>query len=121
MQKVLSVILVILTIASLCLAICSCVGKNGTESTFDAESELRSKVSADTAVYCKLNYGDVKNVLTSITNISSDGNIYTVQGKAKIIDNYGDTYEGKLTATYKLNDKSFIKQSYKLDTPTKTN
>ena len=112
MNKIVAMILAV----CLVLALCAC-GKSTPK--FDPEQELKSKIQADAAVYCALQYSNVKNVLVSVTNINHNGDEYTAQGKVTVIDNYGDKYVGNFDAEYTLNGESFTKNNLDISTPKK--
>ena len=135
MKRLLSLILVLVT----CLSLCACSQKDPEvelvtktevenkkskpEPEFDPESEFESKVNAAVAVECLFTYADVKTAITTLTDISvsSDGTTYTGKGKVTIMDNYGDTYVGKVTAVYQFNavSNTFTKSSLDIETPRK--
>lgn len=111
----------LLGLAMIC-ALCACGGGGGaSDPKDDLEQTLKDRVWADAAVECKLSYADVKNVTTSVTDISEDDGTYTVKGKVTVLDNYGDKYVGKFTGeyTYSESSESFSKVDLDIETPTK--
>ncbi len=113
MKKTIAILLALLV----ALSLAACGGSASKK--FDPEEELRSKISADVAVYCKFNYADVKLALTTISDISNNGDTYTAKGKVNITDNYGDKYSGKVTGVYKLEGEAFTKVSLDIEQPRK--
>lgn len=111
-------IIVLLMASVLCISLCACGNKN---SKFNPEEAFESEVRSAVAVKCMFSYKDVKLTTTSLTDIDVNGDTYTGKGKIRITDNYGDTYEGKLTAVYKYNEDSqdFKKISLDIETPKK--
>lgn len=98
------------------LLLCSCGGPSG----YNANS-LENTISADLTAYCLLNYADVKNVITDVTNVENDDGYYYVKGKVTVIDEYGDRYVGKFDAEYELVGDEYDRIDLDLETPTKEN
>lgn len=91
------------------------------ENTFDAKEALKDKMRADVSAHFIIYYENVKNVLLNLTTIDVDGNTYTGKGKVEVLDDYGDTYEGKVTGVYKLEGETFTKIDLDIETPRKKN
>ena len=115
----------------MCLALCAC-GREGTdepEPSSSPEEELIQDVRGFINIKCMYSYEDVRstqatvhidNVETNGTKVYPDKAIYSVSGKVRITDAFGDQYDARYTGewTYKQ-DGSFSERSFNMDTPVK--
>lgn len=76
------------------------------ESEFDRTDELRAEIVSAVMRYCHSYYTGVNMVNTTIRNVDVDGYTYTAKGKVVITNNFGDKYEGDITAVYKFNEET---------------
>ncbi len=113
---------IILTMA-LMLSLVACGNGGGEETTFDIDAELRDDVKYAVMGQCAIQYANVKYTTVNITDISNDGDTYTVKGKAVVRDDYGDEYTGKFTAVYEYweynGSPRLSQESLDIETPTK--
>lgn len=102
-----------------CLSLCACGKKEPPKPS--VTDLLRDEVEIDIQVYCSVYYENVRSTsCTMFTDDQGDG-LYHVSGKATVIDNYGDKYQGNYDADYQYNeeDESFTQINFELQTPTK--
>ena len=101
MKKALSLILALV----LSLSLCACGKKEPEYPEYNVNDEIRSAVQAEAAVYCIIEYADVKSVMASVTDTDDNGDgSYDVKGYITVIDDYADTYKGKFNAVVKIDD-----------------
>ena len=110
MKKIISLLLAL----TMVFALCACGQK---EPEYDPEDAFEDEVKA--AVYAEYWFVDnAKEATSNLTDIKVDGNIYTGKGWVTVMDDYNETYSGKMTAVYEYNeeDRSFTKISLDIDT-----
>lgn len=113
MKKAMSLILALVV----CLSLAAC----GEDEMEDTRRLFTGQLNADFFLYCRRTYAEVKKAEPEIADLSIDGDTWTAKGKLVVTDNYGDTYAGKFTVVYTLNEEktSFHNELWDLETPTK--
>lgn len=123
MKKVIALLLVTITLISLCAC-----GKSTKKETISADEAIENSVVREARGYVVINYANVKNVFTTVTSTrSNDDGTYDVKGYVEVLDDYNDRYKGKFDALVEVNlhddgtvSGAFCK-SFDLETPTKSN
>ena len=123
MKKVIALLLVAVTLVSLCAC-----GKSAKKETISADEAIENSVVREARGYVVINYENVKNVFTTVTSTrSNDDRTYDVKGYVEVLDDYNDRYKGKFDALVAVNlhddgtvSGAFCK-SFDLETPTKSN
>lgn len=114
MKKFVAVLLAL----SMVFALCACGGDGASKDVSkdvskddiedDPKDEIEEKLKRAVQRDAKMEFNsilhpDIKNVETSVTKISHDGNEYRVEGEVTVTDRWGDKYVGEFTAYYTLN------------------
>lgn len=123
MKKVIALLLVAITLVSLCAC-----GKSAKKETISTDEAIENSVVREARGYVVINYENVKNVFTTVTSTrSNDDGTYDVKGYVEVLDDYNDRYKGKFDALVAVNlhddgtvSGAFCK-SFDLETPTKSN
>ena len=123
MKKVIALLLVAITLVSLCAC-----GTSAKKETISTDEAIENSVVREARGYVVINYENVKNVFTTVTSTrSNDDGTYDVKGYVEVLDDYNDRYKGKFDALVAVNlhddgtvSGAFCK-SFDLETPTKSN
>ena len=124
MKKVIALLLVTITLISLCAC-----GKSTKKETISVDEAIEDAVVRKARGYVVINYANVKNIFTTVTSTrtTDDDGTYDVKGYVEVLDDYNDRYKGKFDALVAVNlhddgtvSGAFCK-SFDLETPTKSN
>lgn len=124
MKKVIALLLVTITLISLCAC-----GKSTKKETISVDEAIEDAVVRKARGYVVINYANVKNIFTTVTSTrtTDDDGTYDVKGYVEVLDDYNDRYKGKFDALVEiiLNDDGTVFgarcNSFDLETPTKSN
>lgn len=114
MNKLISLSLALLLVLSL-----RACGQEKPEPEEDPKERFEELVKIEVNLYCYSSYANVHSVITDIFSIDVTGDTYTARGKVRIVDDYGDTYVGKLTAVSTRGPTVFGEISLDIETPRK--
>lgn len=93
----------------------------GETKKYDPEEDFKREVQIMTEIKCRMNYADVNSVKTNLDVITVSENVYRGQGTVTIIDDYANTYIGKISAESKFHEEEqkFGSVNVNIETPTK--
>ncbi len=123
MKKIVALLLVAITLISLCAC-----GKSTKKETITVDKAIENAIEREARHHVIFNYANVKTLLTTVTTTrSNDDGTYDVKGYVEVLDDYNDRYKGKFDALVEiiLNDDGTVFgarcNSFDLETPTKSN
>ncbi len=115
MKRFLAITIVLVFI----LLLCACGGNSSDlNSSNNPKQQLESLVTTRLMAYCAVSYEGSFDRIT-YSSIDVDDDVYSYYGKFTVRDNYGDQYEGRVTAEYEYDGNDFNEISFDVERPTK--